>query len=150
MKRFSIVVALLMVTAAGAAAQSKVEAEIAAIDKGWGEAYVACNAKAWESLLADDLVFIHNSGSIDNKAAQVKSAAACPLESLNTQQTKVRLYGDNTAVLTGAMQGKTKSGGYTFDLLYSRVYIKQNGAWRLVNHQSTDAPKKRNAEKPGA
>ena len=55
----------------------------------------------------------------------------------------MRLYGDDTAVLLGAMQGKTKSGGFTFDLLYTRVYIKQNGAWRLVSHQSTDAPKKK-------
>ena len=76
MKRILTGAALILVAAGGAMAQSKAEAEIAAIDIGWGEAYVACNAKAWEALLADDLVFIHNNGSIDNKATQVKSAAA--------------------------------------------------------------------------
>lgn len=143
--RVLIAVGFVAALGAGAIAQSKTEAEIAAIDKGWGQAYVSCNSKAWDALLGEDLVFIHNNGGIDNKAAQIKSVIACPLESLNTQQTKIRLYGDNTAVLLGAMQGKLKNSTFTFDLLYTRVYIKQNGAWKLVSHQSTDAPKKKPA-----
>lgn len=143
MKRILIAAALATALTAGIAAQSKTEAEITAIDKGWGEAYVSCNSKAWDALLADDLVFMHYGGSIDNKAAQMKSVVDCPLASLNSQQTKVRVYGDDTGVVLGAMQGKLKSGTFSFDLLYTRVYIKQNGAWRLVSHQSTEAPKKK-------
>jgi hypothetical protein len=144
MKGFVIAVGLLATLSGSALAQSATEAKIAAVDKGWGEAYVSCNSKAWDALLGDDLVFIHNNGSIDNKAAQMRSVVACPLESLNTQQTKVRVYGENTAVVLGAMQGKLKNSTFTFDLLYTRVYIKDaKGVWHLVSHQSTDAPKKK-------
>jgi ketosteroid isomerase-like protein len=115
---------------------------ITAIDNGWAEAYLSCNAKTWDALLADDLVFIHNSGTIDDKAKQMASVRACPLESLKSAVTKVRFYGDDTAVVLGNMQGKLKGREFRFDLLYTRVYIKQKGAWRLVSHQSTDAPKK--------
>ncbi len=116
--------------------------EIAAIDKRWAEAYVGCDTKVWEALLSDDLVFIHTGGTVDDRAAQVASIKACPLESLKSAVTKVRMYGDDTAVVLGNMQGKVKGRDFRFDLLYTRVYILQNGVWRLVTHQSTDAPKK--------
>jgi ketosteroid isomerase-like protein len=125
-----------------AAQGSKTADAVAAVDKSWAESYVACNVKAWDELLADDVTFIHNSGSIDDKAKQMASVKACGIESLQSDVTKVRLYGDNTAVVLGWMKGKVKGRDFRFDLLYSRVYIKQKGAWRLVSHQSTDAPKK--------
>ena len=43
-----------------------------------------------------------------------------------------------TAVVLGALQGKTKAG-FAFKPLYTRVYVLQD-ARRLVAHQSTDAP----------
>jgi len=134
---------LALIVSGGLAAQGNTEATITALDKGWAKAYVDCDTKAWDALLASDLVFIHNNGGSDNKAAQMKSIAACSLESLANQQTSIRLYGDNTAVLIGAMQGKVKNSTFTFDLIYTRTYIKKNGAWQLVSHQSTDAPKKK-------
>jgi ketosteroid isomerase-like protein len=145
MKRILMGVGLVVACAGGAAtvSETKGETEIAAIDKSWGEAYVSCDVKAWAALLADDLVFVHNSGVIDDKAKQMNSIAGCGIESLSTQTTTIRLYGNDTAVVVGAMKGKMKGGNFTFDLLYTRVYIKQNGTWRLVSHQSTDAPKKK-------
>jgi ketosteroid isomerase-like protein len=144
MARASIGCGLIVVCAVSAvAAQAgKTEAEIAALDKRWGEAYVACDTKAWEALLADDLVFVHNNGAIDDKAKQMASIAACAIESLNARTLKIRLYGADTAIVLGAMTGKAKGRNFTFDLLYTRVYVRQNGAWRLVTHQSTDAPRK--------
>jgi ketosteroid isomerase-like protein len=115
---------------------------VKAVDRNWGEAYVACTTKVWESLLAEDLVFIHNNGSIDGKAKQMASIASCGIESLKASVTSVRVYGADTAVVIGKMQGKVKGGDFRFDLLYTRVYIQEKGAWRLVSHQSTDAPKK--------
>ena len=70
------------------------------------------------------------------------SVKQCGIESLNSQVTSVRIYGDDTAVVLGAMQGTVKEGDFQFDLLYTRVYILQNGGWRLVAHQSTDAPQR--------
>lgn len=145
MRRIVTLAAVIAFVGVGsAAAQSKALVDtISAVDKGWAEAYVSCNVKAWDALLGDDMTFIHNNGSIDDKAKQMASVKACPLETLNSQVQKVRVYGDDTAVVLGAMQGKVKAGDFRFDLLYTRVYVKQHGAWKLVSHQSTDAPKKK-------
>ncbi len=115
-----------------------------AVDKGWGTAYVACDVKAWDTLLGKDVVFIHNNGMIDDKAKQLASVKACMIGSLQSAVSSVRFYGDNTAVVLGNMQGTLKGRDFRFDLLYTRVYVKQGSAWALVSHQSTDAPKKAN------
>jgi ketosteroid isomerase-like protein len=144
MKRFAVGLILIAIMSAGVSmfAQGKDEAEITAIDKSWGEAYASCNVKAWESLLAEDLVFIHNSGAADDKARQMKSIADCGIATLNSAVTKVRIYGGDTAIVQGNMQGSLKGRDFKFNLVYTRVYIKQQGTWKLVSHQSTDAPKK--------
>ena len=145
MKRFLTAVTVgLMVSGAlvAAGADDAAVTAVKAADRTWGEAYVACTTKTWEALLSDDVVFIHNNGMIDNKAKQMASIAGCGLESLKTDVTSVRVYGPDTAVVLGAMQGKVKGRDFRFDLLYTRVYIRQQGVWRLVSHQSTDAPKK--------
>ncbi|HEV3060401.1 MAG TPA: nuclear transport factor 2 family protein [Vicinamibacterales bacterium] len=141
MKRTLVALALVVGLLSGFATAARPD-DIAAIDKSWGDAYVSCDAGAWDALLADDLVFIHNGGSIDDKAKQMASIKQCVIESLNSTVTKVRLYGNDTAVVTGRMQGKLKGRDFRFDLLYTRVYIRQKGSWRLVSHQSTDAPKR--------
>ena len=129
-----------VVLAAGA--DDAAVAAVKAADRSWGDAYQACTVKTWESLLGEDVVFIHNNGMIDNKAKQMASIAACVIASLKSEVTSVRLYGADTAVVLGHMQGSLKGRDFKFDLLYTRVYIRQKGAWRLVSHQSTDAPKK--------
>ena len=136
------VCALAIHSALLVAAQSKAADAVAAVDKSWGESYVACNVKAWDELLADDLTFLHNNGMMDDKAKQIASVKSCGIESLTSEVTKVRMYGDNTAVVNGWMKGKVKGRDFRFDLLYTRTYIKQKGVWKLVSHQSTDAPKK--------
>ena len=122
------------------AQEATVAATVRAVDASWRRAYVACDAATWDALLADELTFIHNNGSIDDKAKQMASVQGCGIDSLDSQVNSVRAYGDDTAVVLGALQGRTK-GGFAFDLLYTRVYVLQDGAWRLVAHQSTDAPK---------
>ena len=53
-------------------------------------------------------MFIHNGSSIDDKAKQMASIKQCVIESLNSTVTKARLYGNDTAVVTGRTQGKLK------------------------------------------
>jgi len=147
MTRIFTGLALLAALAAGTgtalAADAREEA-LRAVDKGWGTAYASCDVAAWDALLGRDVVFIHNSGMVDDKARQMASVKACGIETLQSAVNSVRFYGDETAVVLGNMQGKVKGRDFRFDLLYTRVYILQAGAWRLVSHQSTDAPRKAN------
>ena len=130
--------ALIVSGSASPSAQGNMlpEEAVTVADKVWGEAYVACDVETWDELLGDDLVFIHIGGMVDDKAKQMASAERCDVKSLETQVTSVRVYGD-TAVLLGAMQGKA-GGDFGFDIVYTRVYVQQQGVWKLVSHQSTD------------
>lgn len=139
--RWSAIVLPIAVAVSGAgvavAQDSAIAADLRKVDGSWRDAYLACDAEAWDALLADDLSFLHNNGSIDDKATQMASVQSCNMASLESQVSSVRVYGDDTAVVLGALQGQTK-GGFEFDLLYTRVYVLQDGAWRLAAHQSTD------------
>ncbi len=134
----------LSIGAAPAVAADAREDTLRAVDRSWGTAYAACDVAAWDALLGKDVVFIHNNGMIDDKAKQMASVKGCGIETLLSAVNSVRFYGDETAVVLGNMQGKVKGRDFRFDLLYTRVYIRQAGTWRLVSHQSTDAPKKAN------
>ncbi len=138
-----LVLALTLAVPASAAAQGYMHPEDAmkVLDGVWGKAYVACDAKTWDDILADDLTFIHTGGTLDDKAKQMAAIRMCNIESLTSQVTRATLYGDDTVVLTGAMQGKLKNSTFTFDLVYSSVFIRRNDVWQLVAHQSTTAPK---------
>jgi len=141
--RLGFVLALGLGAPATAAAQGYMHPVDAmkVLDGLWGKAYVACDAKAWDEMLSDDLTFIHTGGTLDDKARQMAAIRMCNIESLTSKVTDATLYGDHTVVLTGAMQGKLKNSTFTFDLVYTRVFIRRNDTWQLVAHQSTNAPK---------
>jgi hypothetical protein len=97
---------------------------------------------AMANLVSDDLVFIHSSGTIEDKTAHLASVMRCPLEMVTTAVTKVRLYGGDVAVVVGSMSGKTRGSNSTFSQLYTRIYIKQNDVWHLVSHHASNSPKR--------
>ena len=138
----SLAISLLFVTAGSgpALAEDPVVATVKAVDADWSRAYLACDAEAWDALLVDELTYLHNNGRMDDKAGQMTILRRCNMGSLKSEVASVRLYGDDTEIVLGRLTGETK-GGFPFDLFYTRVYVLENSAWRLVAHQSTDVPK---------
>ena len=86
----------------------------------------------------DDYVFVNPGGGLEIRS---KSAGPGPtFESVNTEQVNVHVTGD-TAILTGLATIKAKlpngtdiSGPYR----YMRVFVKQNGQWRLAAASATE------------
>jgi ketosteroid isomerase-like protein len=115
-------------------------AAVEAADASWTQAYLDCNVHALNALLADDLTYIHLGGATSNKEGEIGNARLCNMASLESNITSVRVYGDDAAVVLGSLMGGTEDG-FQFELLYTRVYVLQDGAWQLVAHQSTDTPK---------
>jgi ketosteroid isomerase-like protein len=120
------------------AARARVEDEVLAADNAWSTAFTSCDTELMGRLLSDDLVFIHSMGKVDTKTSFMPDVKNCGLELSRSEEQKVRVYGD-TAVVTGNLVFKRR-GGRAGTLLYTRVFVKQHGAWRIVSHQSTDAP----------
>ena len=117
-------------------ALSGAAAEVAAADSSWAEFYQSCNIDGMNRLIADDMVFIHISGHMQNKAEFVDSVRSCNMEQVHTTPTSIRLY-ENTAIVVGNMTYKVK-GGPSGSIIYTRAFVRdRSGRWSLVTHQST-------------
>lgn len=88
-------------------------------------------------LFDDKLVFIHITGQITTKAewiSQLRSKSFV-YNRIEKKEASVEVYGD-TAVLVGKADF-TVNGGSVFKLIYTEVYTKKNGKWKLVNLHTT-------------
>jgi uncharacterized protein (TIGR02246 family) len=104
------------------------------------QAQIGANALALNRIYADDFIGIGPSGTVRTKAQVISDFTSADLkfQSITTDDVRVRVYG-NTAVETGrsTMIGEDKGKAVPRDNRFTRVWVKQDGRWRLVaNHYS--------------
>jgi ketosteroid isomerase-like protein len=107
-------------------------------------AVVGADAAALQEILDDELRFTHSTGQVDTKYVYIASLESGRLDYLEARARDVtaRVYGD-AGVLTGTTVLRLRVGGgepQKAKLLYTAVYAKRDGAWRLVAYQSTRQP----------
>jgi ketosteroid isomerase-like protein len=92
-------------------------------------------------LHADDLVYVHSTGTIEDKQTFIDriTSGAMRYRSIDATDPHIRIYGD-TAIVTGrgdfaVTVDKVESD---VDLQYTAVYRKSGRVWRLVSWQSTN------------
>jgi uncharacterized protein (TIGR02246 family) len=137
---------IIVLAGIGAAAQApgRAEQEVLKTQADRQKAVLAQDVKALDSLLASELVWVHSSARVQNKAEyleMVKTGASRWLK-LDPQGMKVRVYGD-TAVVTGELhQTTTGPGRQPADrtLHTIEVYVKRDGRWQLTDCQATAVP----------
>lgn len=144
MKPLTTTVALVLLAAASVAlAQPKGEQEIQAAEKTWADSYQACDMAVMGKILSDDLTLIqHTNGSAMGKEPFLKSVAACSMEKVTNDPARIRVYGD-TAVVQGMSTYNIKNMAAPISVIFTRVWVKKNGRWQVVNHQSTGLPAKK-------
>ena len=111
------------------------------VDRERIQAQISADAAALDRIYADDFIGIGPSGTVRRKPQVIADFASGDLEfqSIVTDDVQVRVYG-NTAVETGrsTMIGQDKGKAVPRDNRFTRVWIKQEGRWRLVsNHYSS-------------
>ena len=148
--RQTLVVAVLLVTVALAAAQKEtgskaqptsVEQTIRKLDNERIQAQIHADAAALDRLYADDFIGVGPSGTVRTKPQVMAdfTSGTLKFQSITTDEVQVRVYGD-TAVETGlsTMKGEDKGKPVPQDTRFTRVWVKQQGRWRLVaNHYSS-------------
>ncbi|MGI4762481.1 MAG: nuclear transport factor 2 family protein [Janthinobacterium lividum] len=93
-----------------------------------------------EALFDDELVFIHLNGHFSTKKEWIQELKSerFVYNSIDLKEAAVKVYGD-TAVLVGRATFKVTIGSPkgTYNLVYTEVYTKKNGQWKLVNLHTT-------------
>lgn len=134
---------IVFATLAGGAqsAKSDVEHEIRALEKQWNDARAHADVATLDRILADDWTVTHGNGTTDSKAqylSDLKSGARTFSGDVTENDVSVRVYGD-TAIVAGSsnstvtLNGRPQGGA----LHFTRVYMKRNGAWKMVVTQAT-------------
>ena len=105
------------------------------------QAQIGADAVALNRIYADDFIGVGPSGTVRTKAQVISDFTSGELkfQSITTDEVQVRVY-ENTAVETGlsTMVGQDKGQAVPRDTRFTRVWVKQQGRWRLVaNHYSS-------------
>src|SRR5215475_1085759 len=121
--------------------RSSVEQTIRQVDKERIQAQINADAVALDRIYADDFIGVGPSGTVRTKAQVISDFTSGDLkyQSITTDEVQVRVY-ENTAVETGlsTMLGQDKGKSVPHDTRFTRVWVKQQGRWRLVaNHYSS-------------
>jgi uncharacterized protein (TIGR02246 family) len=121
--------------------QTSVEEAIKKLDNERIQAQIHADAAAIDRIYADDFIGVGPSGTVRTKAQVISDFTSGDLkfQSITTDEVQVRVY-ENTAVETGlsTMIGQDKGQTVPRDTRFTRVWVKQQGRWRLVaNHYSS-------------
>lgn len=134
----------LLFTLTLAKAQSADEKAVVAAEKARFDAQVSKNADVLNQLLAEDMVYVHSNGNVDNKQSYIQSIkdGNSTYNSIDVQEQKVRLYG-KMAIVNGVcyikrppVDGKNND----LKLRYTDAYVKKDGRWQMVTWQSFRMP----------
>jgi uncharacterized protein (TIGR02246 family) len=122
-------------------AAGSAEQEISRLEKAMQDALLKNDTALFEKVATDDYLVINPVGIVGTKAQALAGSQNIKMESFSADDVKVRVYGD-AAVVTGraTIKGQLKTGAdSTQDISgqyrYTRVYVKQQGQWRLVSFQ---------------
>lgn len=138
---FAVVVCLTALRICAQDQSNQVAAsKIVALESVWNQAEEHSDIRALDLIFDDALIYIDEDGSSLTKAqflsrTKVKSAQ---LQSLVTQNTSVRVYGE-TALVVGSYRAKGVQQGkpYVRDGRFIDTWVLKNGTWVCVAAQAT-------------
>lgn len=127
---------------APASADAVVAALTAQADR-WDRAIVAKDRAAIEANMAEDFRQIDSAGNLETKASFVEGLVSPELtiEPYTVEEFDVRLYGD-VALLSGRtrMKGSYAGKPFTTHYRYIDIYVRRDGAWKIVSVQTSRLP----------
>lgn len=117
-----------------------VEEEMKALQGQLRQATLKGDTSFFEKYWADDYVAIHGDGKLSTKAQEIENfkSGAIKYESIEVREVKIRTYGDTVvAIWLGSVKATINGKPYSGDFRNTRVWVKQNGNWKIVVFQTT-------------
>jgi ketosteroid isomerase-like protein len=142
-------ITLLVLTACGVTFgdQASDERELTQLVKDLNAAIVKPDIAFLERVLDKDYVHYRPHGNVENRAQYLedRKTGHVDFDSLVADDIKVRVYGD-TAIVTyrSTAKGKDQDGAIDEQRRWTRIFVREDGQWKLVHGQGTTI------QKPGA
>jgi ketosteroid isomerase-like protein len=118
-------------------------AELTRISDAWDKAIVRKDEAAVAANMAEDFRQIDGYGNLETKKSFVAGIVdpKLSIDPYTVEDFEVRLYGD-TALLSGRthMTGKYDGKPFESNYRYIDIYVRRNGAWKIVSVQITKIP----------
>ncbi len=131
------------VSACFAAERTADVAELTRISDAWDKAIVRKDEAAVAANMAEDFRQIDGYGNLETRKSFVAGIVDSKLtiDPYTVEDFEVRLYGD-TALLSGRthMTGKYDGKPFESNYRYIDIYVRRNGAWKIVSVQITKIP----------
>jgi ketosteroid isomerase-like protein len=109
----------------------------------WDKAIVRKDRRAIEANMAEDFRQIDAAGNVETKASFVADIVSPDLtiDPYTVEDFDVRLYGD-VALLSGRtrMTGMYQGKPFTSHYRYIDIYVRRDGAWKIVSVQISRIP----------
>ena len=121
------------------------ETRILKLEKARFNAMIAKDGKYLNSILSDDLVYIHSNGAQDTKESFINSITSGKLQyfSIDVQNADIKIN-NSTAWIHGAAKMKVRNGNdapvMELSIRFLDIYKRQGGLWKLVAWQSARLP----------
>lgn len=143
MKKLTVLIFACLMFAANTFAQSADEKQVAAAVEFLRKAMIDGDRTNLNKLAADDLMYCHSNGKVENKAQFVEALASGASDfvtiDLSEQVTKIS---GTIAMVHLKLVAQTNDGGKpgTTNLGVMLVYQKQKGEWKLLARQAFKTP----------
>jgi len=142
-KVFAVAIAAILVGATAMASSEDDRQAVAALDTEYQAAVKANDASAMARILHDDMILVVGKGTVYTRedllqGARNKDVIYERQDEIGSTQA-VRLFGDDTAVVTALLWIKGTSGGQAFErkLWFSDTYVRTPGGWKYAFGQAS-------------
>ncbi|MHA8065435.1 nuclear transport factor 2 family protein [Aquirufa sp. ROCK2-A2] len=135
---------IICLTSFIAMAQEKSAASLKEADLNRFKIMIAQDGAGLDKVLHNDLVYVHSSGTKDNKASYINSIVSKKTiyHKIDVIEITQRIYG-NVGINNGIVHVVNLKDGVeqpANKLTFTDVYVFENGRWQMVSWQSTKLP----------
>lgn len=130
---------LLAAASLTASGQSAPDQDILRLEEQWTAALLQADTAFLEGLYADDIIYTHTNGTVNDKAQFIEGIRSGKAKylSMDRSDIKVQAYGDTRIV---SFRAVIKVNAVTLPSRIIHVFVRQGGAWRMAAYQSTRLP----------
>jgi ketosteroid isomerase-like protein len=122
---------------ANAAANAESDrAQIAALEQRWLAAIRSGDRHALDEILAKDFIDIDTNGRMHDRDEAIAHASAPADATQKITQLQVRVHG-GVAIANGINTVHSKAQGWTVEVAFTDVFLREGAGWRAVSAQET-------------